>query len=165
MHAIGRREVARLRAEMEAQMKAACFNGRFVAFVAFLNTDPRFFHTSAEAMPAAHRDIAKRVDPELPQLFAELPRAAYGVRVIPAHMGAGKSDDHSSPPGDRNRPGCFNANVLAIETRPVWGMETLFVHAAAPGHHLPTARALELTGLPVFRRNAGYPACGEGWAL
>jgi uncharacterized protein (DUF885 family) len=44
-------------------------------------------------------------------------------------------------------------------------METLVAHEAVPGHHLQTARALELRGLPAFRRSAFYAAYGEGWAL
>ena len=146
-------------------MRTAAFTGSFAEFVAFLNTDPRFFLADGEALLARYRDIAKRVDPELPKLFAELPRAPYGVRAIPAHRGAGKSDYYTSPPGDGSGPGWFNANVVAIKTRPVWSMESLFAHEAVPGHHLQTARGLELKDLPMFRRDGGYIAYSEGWAL
>ena len=165
VHAIGQREVKRLRAEMEAQMKVAGFTGTFDAFVSYLNTDPRFFHTTPEALLAGYRDIAKRVDPELPKLFAELPRAPYGVRTIAEHMGIGKTEYYDGPPSDGSGAGWFNANVVAIKQRPIWNMETLFAHEAVPGHHLQTARALELAELPMFRRQGGYTAYGEGWAL
>ncbi|CAM5787106.1 DUF885 domain-containing protein [Rhizobacter fulvus] len=165
VHEIGLREVARLRGEMEAQMRAAGFAGSFAEFVHFLNTDPRFFYTDPEALLAGYRDIAKRVDPELPKLFAELPRTPYGVRAIPAHEGIGKSENYSGPPRDGSGAGWFNANVVAIAQRPIWNMETLFAHEAVPGHHLQTARARELTDLPRFRRGGGYTAYGEGWAL
>ena len=165
VHAIGLREVARLRGEMEAQMRASGFTGNFDAFVAFLNTDPRFFHTDPEALLAGYRDIAKRVDPELPKLFAELPRTPYGIRAIPAHEGIGKSENYSGPPRDGSGAGWFNANVVAIAQRPIWAMETLFAHEAVPGHHLQAARALELKDLPRFRRDGGFTAYHEGWAL
>ncbi len=163
IHAIGQREVARLRIAMEEQMKLAGFTGSFAEFIKFLNSDPRFFLPDAEAQLTRYRDIAKRVDPELPRLFAELPRAPYGVRAMPAHQGAGMMDNYDSPALDGSRPGWFNANTAA--RRPTWGMETLFAHEAVPGHHLQIARALELKDRPMFRRGASYVAYVEGWAL
>ena len=164
IHAIGRREVAQLRAEMEAQMRASGFGGSFAEFIAFLNSDPRFFNPSAEAMLARYRDIGKRVDPELPKLFAVLPRAPYGIRAIPAHQGTDKAEYYDGPSLDGTRPGWFNANTAALSRRSTWAMETLFAHEAVPGHHLQIARALELD-MPKFRRGMGYVAYVEGWAL
>ena len=165
IHAIGQREVERLRAAMEEQMRASGHTGGFAQFITFLNTDPRFFNPSAEAMLARYRDIAKRVDPLLPQLFAELPRAPYGVRPIPAHQGTDKMDNYDGPALDGSRAGWFNANTSALSRRPIWGMETVFAHEAVPGHHLQIARALELPDMPKFRRGLSYTAYVEGWAL
>jgi len=165
IHATGQREVIRLRAEMEAQMKRSGFNGSFAQFTNYLETDARFFHRDAQTMLAAFRDIAKRVDPELPKLFTELPRSPYGIRAIPAHEGPGKSDSYTGPSADGTRAGWFNTNVNGLDKRPIWRMETLFLHEAVPGHHLQTARALELGELPMFRRTANYVAYSEGWAL
>lgn len=165
IHAIGLREVARLRAEMETQMKLSGFKGSFAQFIDYLHGEPRFFHTDAESMLAAYRDIAKRVDPELPKLFAELPRAPYGIRSIPAHQGPGAPENYEGPSVDGTRPGWFNANTVALKERPTWGMESLFAHEAVPGHHLQIARSVEMRDLPMFRRGAGYVAYVEGWAL
>ena len=165
IHAIGLREMARLRAEMEAVQRKVGFTGDFAKFIAHLNTDPKFFHTGPEALLAGYRDIAKRIDPELPRLFAVLPRAPYGVRAMPVHMSPDRAEYYDTPTLDGSRGGWFNANVAAWRERPIWAMETLVAHEAVPGHHLQVARALELGELPKFRRSAGYVAYTEGWAL
>jgi uncharacterized protein (DUF885 family) len=165
IHDLGLKEVARLRGEMEALMHRTGFAGSFEQFVQFLNTDPRFFHTDAAALLAGYRDIAKRVDPELPKLFAELPRQPYGIRPMPAYQGEGQAEYYSGGAADGSRAGWFNANVLALANRPIWEMEALFLHEAVPGHHLQSARAQEQARLPDFRRNDWYVAYGEGWAL
>ena len=165
IHELGLKEVARIRGEMEALMRSTGFRGDFAQFIDFLNTDPRFFHKDGASLLAGYRDIAKRVDPELPKLFAELPRQPYGVRAIPAYQGEGTAEFYTGGAADGSRAGWFNANVVALSHRTTWEMEALFLHEAVPGHHLQTARALELKQLPMFRRNAWYVAYGEGWAL
>jgi uncharacterized protein (DUF885 family) len=164
IHAIGQRELARLRGEMEAVMREMKFEGDFNAFVRYLNTDPKFFYSSAEQVLAAYRDIAKRIDPELPKLFSELPRATYGIRAMPPYAGENAAEYYEGPALDGSRPGWFVANVKNFRKRPIWGMEWLVAHEAVPGHHLQTARAVELGALPKFRRGGGYTVYSEGWA-
>lgn len=165
IHATGLREVARLRGEIAQVMREMNWTGDFASFVHHLNTDPKYFYPSGEALLAAYRDIGKRVDAELPRLFAELPRAPWGVRAMPATDGPDAAENYSGPGLDGSRPGWFNANAIGYKTRPRWGMETLVAHEAVPGHHLQSARAVELGTLPKFRRANWYVAYGEGWAL
>jgi uncharacterized protein (DUF885 family) len=165
IHQMGLSLVAQLRRQMEEVMRSSGFGGSWDAFVRYLNTDPKFFHTSPEAMLAGYQAIAKRIDPELPKLFSELPRLPYGVRAIPAYAGPGAAANYSRGTADGTRAGWFNANTQAYKAHPMWTMETLVAHEAVPGHHLQVARALELRDLPHFRRSAFYTAYGEGWAL
>lgn len=164
VHDIGLREIARLRREMLAVQQAMKFEGSFAQFVAYLN-GPAYKFASPEAMLEGYRAVAKRLDPEMPRLFAELPRAPYGVRAMPAFMGPGAADNYNAPPPDGSAPGWYNANVLAFERRARWALPTLVAHETVPGHHIQNARARELRGLPAFRAQGGYTAYGEGWAL
>ena len=165
IHAIGQRELARLRSEMEAVMRETKFAGDFRQFIDYLNTDPKFFHAGPETLLAGYRDIAKRIDAELPRLFAELPRAPYGVRAMPDFQGPDAAEYYNGPALDGSRAGYFNANALGWRSRPTWRMATLTAHEAVPGHHLQIARATELRALPQFRRGGDYTAYVEGWAV
>jgi uncharacterized protein (DUF885 family) len=165
IHATGLREAARIRAEMEKVKTEAGFDGDLAAFKKFLYSDPRFFNQSSEELLDGYRAIAKRIDPELPRLFTQLPRAPYGIRSMPAYTGEGAADNYNGPALDGSTPGWFNANVLAVKRRPKWAMETLIAHETVPGHHIQIARQVEMGDLPNFRRQSQYSVFSEGWAL
>jgi uncharacterized protein (DUF885 family) len=164
IHEIGLREVARIRKAMDDVIKQSGFSGSLADFVKFLRADPRFAPLPSDEVLPGFRDIAKRVDPELPNLFAELPRTPYGIREIPAFRGQ-TAANYSRGASDGSRAGYFNANTLKGTTLPRYEMEALLLHEAVPGHHLQIARAQELKGLPDFRRNGFYSAYSEGWGL
>jgi uncharacterized protein (DUF885 family) len=165
IHALGLDQVAKAQQGMEAVRREVRFEGDMPAFLRHLNTDPRFFKRSGDEVLDAYRDILKRVEPELPRLFAQLPRAPVGVRALPAFMGIGAVESYDGPSLDGVRPGWFNANALAYAVRPTWAMEAIALHEAMPGHHLQIARAAELGEMPMFRRSGGFTAFSEGWGL
>ena len=166
IHEIGKREVARIRKEMETIIKQVGFTRSFQEFLAYLRTDPRFYYTKADELVAGYSYIAKVSDGKLPKMFAELPRTPYGVGVIPGYEGPAQTTAYYQPSAaDGSRAGMFMINTYKLETRPKYEMEALTLHESVPGHHLQIARAQELNGLPDFRRNAGYTAYVEGWGL
>jgi uncharacterized protein (DUF885 family) len=166
IHALGLQEVARIQGEMKAVMRQTGFKGGFTDFVKLLNTDPRFYYTRPEDLLAGFRDILARANTQTPALFAMPPRSVAQVKPMP-EIGAENQTAAYYEGGtpDGSRPGYFVANLSKLDARPKWGMETLTLHEAVPGHHLQIARAQELRGLPNFRRFGWYVAFGEGWAL
>jgi uncharacterized protein (DUF885 family) len=58
-----------------------------------------------------------------------------------------------------------NVNTYHWADRAIAPIEAVSYHEGIPGHHLQISIAQELTGLPEFRRYAGYTAYTEGWAL
>ncbi|MGE5170358.1 MAG: DUF885 domain-containing protein [Rudaea sp.] len=164
IHALGLREVARINGEMDDAMRHSGFTGTRREFYAFLRDAPQFYYTRPEDLLTGYRDIAKRVDAQLPRLFATLPRLPYGVRAMEAFEGD-NADHYTQGSANAGRAGYFEANVNDLPARPKYAMEATFLHEAVPGHHLQIARAQELDGLPEFRRNGFLVAYGEGWAL
>ncbi|WP_445358983.1 DUF885 domain-containing protein [Microbulbifer sp. ANSA005] len=166
IHRIGLAEVKRIRGEMDKIIQKTGFQGDFKAFTEFLRTDPRFYHTSREGLLRDYRDIAKRIDAELPALFGTLPRLPYGVKPIPSYSEQSQTTAYYLPgSNEAGRAGIFFANTYNLPSRPKWEMEALTVHEAMPGHHLQIALAQEQTDIHPLRRMALYTAFVEGWGL
>jgi len=166
IHQIGLDEVKRIRGEMDKVIASTGFKGDFHAFTKYLLTDPKFYYTDAESLLSGYRDIAKRIDPKLVEFFGILPRLPYGVRPVPAYAEKSQAGAYYEPGSLKaGRPGYFFANTYDLPGRPKWGMETLTLHEAVPGHHFQIAIAQEMEELPEFRKNGGYNAFAEGWAL
>ncbi len=166
IHALGLEEVARIRAEMQAVEKQVGFEGDLPAFFEWLRKDPRFYFTNPDDLVAGFREIQRRVNGLLPRLFDVFPKADYEVRPIEAFRAKSMAGGEYMPgTPDGKRPGVFYVNTSHLEAQPKYGMETLSLHEASPGHHFQISIAEEVTGLPKFRRFNGYSAYSEGWAL
>jgi uncharacterized protein (DUF885 family) len=166
IHQLGLAEVARIRAEMLAVKEQVGFKGDLPAFFTFLQNDAQFYFTSEQQLLDAYRDVKRRIDALLPKLFADFPKADYEIRPVePFRAASAAGGSYQAPSADGKRPGIFYINTHNLRAQPKFGMETLSLHEAAPGHHFQIAIQQELTGLPRFRRFNGYVSYSEGWAL
>ncbi len=166
VHALGLKEVARIRTEMQAVIAKTGFKGSLAAFQKFLRTDPRFYAKTPEALLKEASFIAKRMDAKLPSLFGRLPRKPYGVEPVPAALAPKyTSGRYSGSPRGSTEPGWFWVNTYALDTRPLYNLEALTFHEAVPGHHLQGALAQENDDVRPFRRYSYISAYGEGWGL
>src|SRR5690606_37807320 len=162
----GLSEVKRIRAGMQMIIDELEFDGDFADFLEFLRTDPRFYYETPEELFDAYLATAKRIDPQLVQLFGKLPRMPYGLRPIPENIAPDTTTAYySRPAADGSRAGYYYVNLYRPEVRPKYEIEVLTVHEAVPGHHLQIALAQELEGMPEFRRYSGFTAFTEGWGL
>ena len=66
---------------------------------------------------------------------------------------------------DGSRPGIYYAHLSDMTAMPLWDLESTTYHEGLPGHHMQISIAQELTGIPIFRTQAGFTAYAEGWAL
>jgi uncharacterized protein (DUF885 family) len=166
IHHMGLDLVKQTRAQMDELIKQTGFQGSFADFVQFVNTDPRFKFSSKDDMLMHYRATAKRADPELEHLFGLLPRLPYGVRAVPDAVAPSQTAayyEEGAP--DAARPGYLYVNTYDLASRPTWQMEDLVLHEGVPGHHLQISLAQEMQGVPEFRKQLGYTAFIEGWAL
>jgi uncharacterized protein (DUF885 family) len=166
VHALGLAEVARIRGEMLAVKQQVGFQGDLDAFFRHLEEDPRFYFTSEQELLGAYRDVKQRIDHLLPRLFADFPKADYEIRPVePFRAASAAGASYQSPSADGKRPGIFYINTYNLKAQPRFGIETLSLHEAAPGHHFQIAIQQELDDLPRFRRFNNYVSYAEGWAL
>ena len=166
VHQLGLSEVARITQAMEAQKAAVGFKGTLAAFFDHLRTDPRFQPKSAAAVREGYEAIGKRVNARIATQFSLVPKSPLEIRAVPdfrAKTDAAGSYQQGTPDG--TRPGIFYYNTYDLPTRYLWGMETLYLHEAVPGHHYQISLAQENVALPAFIRFGGNTAYVEGWAL
>lgn len=166
VHQTGLKEVDRIQAEMNTVIQQTGFKGDFAAFLNFLRTDPQFYAKTPDELLKDACFIAKKMDGKLPSLFKTLPRLPYGVEPVPPHLAPKyTSGRYVGPAYGSTEPGIYWVNTYALESRPLYALEALTLHEAVPGHHLQTALAKELQGMPDFRRFSYLSAFGEGWGL
>ncbi len=166
VHDIGLREVARLRAEMEQVKTRAGFTGTLAAFMKFLQDDPRFTVGTEEQYLQAVALASKRMEGELPRLFATLPRTPFGIRPMPERIAIRQSAGYyDAGAEDGTQAGWVNINTSDLRARPLYVAEALVFHEGVPGHHLQIMRTQENAALSAFRRGLSVTVFTEGWGL
>jgi uncharacterized protein (DUF885 family) len=166
IHRIGLDNVARLHAEMEGVKREVGFTGTLKQFFEHIRTDPKFKPASREALTQGYVAIGGRVGTSLPKLFSTVPKTTLDIRPVPAltEKGAARGSYMQGSP-DGARPGVFYFNAYDLPSRTTPGMETLYLHEGAPGHHFQISLAQENERLPNFQRFGGNTAFVEGWGL
>ena len=164
IHAIGLKEIKRIRQEMETIISDLEWDGDFQSFLNYLRTSPRFYYDNPEDLFNAYLIMAKTIDPLLPKIFNVFPRAPYGVIPIPAESAPYTTTAYYNS-ASKGKPGYFYANLYKPESRPKYEIPVLTVHEAVPGHHFQISIAQELKDVPTFRKYLSFTAFVEGWGL
>jgi uncharacterized protein (DUF885 family) len=166
VHNLGLSEVARIRGEMEAIRRQVGFKGNLQQFFEYLRSDKKFQPASKEWLRDRYFEIGRKVDARVGEYFSVIPKTKLEIRPVPPYRektDAGGSYNQGTPDG--SRPGVFYYNTYDLPSRYTWGMETLYLHEAVPGHHFQISLAQENKALPNFMRFGGNTAFVEGWAL
>lgn len=166
IHALGLSEVARITKGMETVKNRVGFKGTLKQFFDFIRTDPQFKPKSKQELTDRYYAVGKAVDLRIAELFSTIPKSKLEIRPVPEFREkgeAGGSYQQGAPDG--SRPGVFYFNTYDLPSRTTPGVETLYLHEGAPGHHFQISLAQENTALPPFQRFGGNTAYVEGWAL
>ncbi|MGF6846084.1 uncharacterized protein (DUF885 family) [Chitinophaga sp. W3I9] len=164
--ALGEKEVARIRGEMEAVKNSTGFKGDLPAFFASVRTDKklRIFKTPAAVLDS-FKAIEDKIMPGVKKMYGHLPKTKFEIRQTEAYRAASASAEYMQGSADGTRPGVFYVPILDATDFSYTGMECLFLHEAIPGHHFQISLQQENDSLPKFRRFSWIGAYGEGYAL
>jgi uncharacterized protein (DUF885 family) len=169
IHEMGRAEMAKNRAKMEAIRRKVGFPGDLRAFFTQMRTDPRFKNRTELEILERHRAIVNEMKQNLPRLFGRLPDVPLEVRAFdPVRARSSPTGEYYPAASDGSRPAIFYVNTSEPTSRPTYTMQALAYHEAIPGHHLQGSFArLTPEGEPVrpFRRYFYFTAFDEGWVL
>ena len=166
IYQIGLNEVARIKEEMQKIIDDLGFKGSFADFLKFLRTDEQFYPKTADELLIFARDIAKRIDAELPKFFKTLPRKPYGVVPVPADLAPNYTGGRYFGSRGETTAGFYWVNTYNLPSRTLYTIPALTAHEAVPGHHLQISLNNELPeNIPSFRRKLYLSAYGEGWGL
>ncbi|WP_242139865.1 DUF885 domain-containing protein [Sphingomonas sp. TREG-RG-20F-R18-01] len=170
IHALGLRQVAAIRQEMEGIKRAVGFNGTLEQFFDHIRTDPQFKYPNTQAGRDSYlqdaRGVIASVMEVAPRYFRVLPRAPLEVRAVEKwREGTAPTAFYNPPSADGARPGIYYVNLVDMNQTQKVQVDGIAAHEAAPGHHFQIARQQELTNIPKFRKFGGYGAYTEGWGL
>lgn len=176
IHQLGLQEVARIQEQMRMifASEGIVDDTKTVGqMVQQLGANEQFFYPQTDEGSkqclADFEAILQRCRKELYPLFDLKPNAPVKVLPVPAHDQDGApAAYYFSPSLDGSRPGSFFVNLRDMKEVPKYGMETLAVHEAEPGHHFQIALQIE-TDMHIVRKMSAvtisYNAYLEGWAL
>lgn len=170
IHVLGLAEVARIRQEMEVLKNSVAFEGTLQDFFTFIKTDKRFLYPNDDEGRQGYLDDSSKfiadMRQKLPDYFGRLPKAGLDVKRVEAFREQDGGAQHyrpGTPDGSRN--GTYYAHLSDMNSMPKYDLETIAYHEGIPGHHMQVSIALELNGVPEFRKTARFDSFHEGWAL
>lgn len=164
---LGKQEVARIRNEMESIKLKCGFHGSLKEFFNYVIHDEKKLRpfTKPEEVIENFKSIHDKSSLFVEQQFDLMPETEFEIRRTEAFREASASAEYVQGSLENNRPGIFYVPIPDVSQYNVFQDESLFLHEAIPGHHFQIALQQENKSLPAFRKNIGYNAYQEGWAL
>jgi uncharacterized protein (DUF885 family) len=170
LHELGLEEVGRIHSQMRAIMQRVGFAGSLQEFFRSVRENPRLYYADTQAgreeYLADTRKLLDAMRARQGEVLGLAPKADVVVRPVePWREQSAAKAFYQGPSQDGSRPGIFFVNLYDMHAAPRYQLAVLLYHEAIPGHHVETAVAYELQGLPRFRKFDSIAAFSEGWGL
>ena len=154
IHAIGKTEVERLHARIQALGGGAVAPG------------PKAASSADEAgLLDAYRDLKGRTLAALPIAFAAAPPSDFEIRAGGPLREADAPLEYQPADPPRGTPAVLFIDSSPGAERPAGVLLPNFLEAALPGHHYQSSVQQQRADLPRFRRFGTEPAFVDGWGL
>ena len=166
IHELGKKEVVRIRGEMEKAKKEIGFTGDLKSFFEFIRkNDSLMPFTQPEEVLSHFKTIEAKIQSSLDAVFELRPKAGFQVKRTEAFREASASAEYVPGSKDATRPGTFYVPIPNVEKFNMLTSEALFLHEAIPGHHFQLSLQQENKNLPDFLHPESLGVFVEGWAL
>ena len=168
IHAMGMEEVTRKLPAEYAEVGGRLFGITDPgAVLDRLRQDPSLRYRTADEIMTDARDAFESASAAMAGWFGRLPQAPCTIEPVPDFLAPDSPTAYYfPPPGDGSRGGTYFVNTDKPANKARYETASIAFHEAIPGHHLQLAIAMELTGLPRFRRfSLSNTAYVEGWGL
>jgi uncharacterized protein (DUF885 family) len=166
IHELGKKEVARIRGEMEKVKAELKFKGDLNAFFQHVRTSKQQMpFTTPEEVIARFNAIREKVEKNVTNIFEIKPKAGFVVQRTEAFREASASAEFLPGSIDGTRPGVFYVPIPNAKTYNQYADEALFLHEAIPGHYYQLSLQQENNELPEFLHPESMSVFVEGWAL
>jgi uncharacterized protein (DUF885 family) len=166
IHEIGLEQVSLIEQEMEQLLGREGYEGSLHDWLGQFIEGPAQVYGSEEEVLHRYRSLLDRANSAAGRVFDLVPKTGLMVKSVePFRADSASAASYRRPPADLSGPGIFYINTSDLRSHPEFGVETLFMHEAIPGHHFQLALMLEMDNLPLVRRCETEIAFTEGWAL
>lgn len=166
IHAIGLREMARIRGEMQTIARRSFGTDDVTEALRRLKTDTAYTFDSKQEMVSYAQAALDRARASLPAWFGILPKADVVIQPYPAFQErSAPGGQYNAPSEDGTRPGIYLINTFEPQKQSKAGLESTAFHETYPGHHLQIAIARERPGAHQIVRYFGSSGYAEGWGL
>jgi uncharacterized protein (DUF885 family) len=166
IHALGLKEVARLKSEMEKIKTQVGFKGTIKEFFDYVRNKKELKpFKKPEEVIANFEKYHATIKPNVDKLFSLQPKTPFQIKRTEAFREKTASAEYVQGAADGSRPGTFYVPIPDVKNYNYYADEDLFLHEAIPGHHFQISLQQENQALPDFRKFNWFGAYGEGWAL